>query len=43
MLTFNPAPNFEAPVDVLGNNLYDVIVRVDDKLAAPPRRRLRSP
>jgi len=29
-LVFNTAPNFEAPGDVGGNNVYDVIVRVTD-------------
>ena len=30
VLTFNTAPNFEAPTDVGGDNGYDVIVRVTD-------------
>ena len=30
VLTFNPAPNFEAPADSGPNNVYDVVVRVDD-------------
>lgn len=30
VLTFLTAPNFEAPTDVGGNNVYDVIVRVSD-------------
>jgi VCBS repeat-containing protein len=30
VLTFNPAPNFEAPADAGGNNVYDVTVVVSD-------------
>ncbi len=30
MLTFNPAPNFEAPADSGANNVYDVVVLVAD-------------
>lgn len=30
VLTFNTAPNFEAPTDVGGNNVYDVTVRASD-------------
>ena len=29
-LTFITAPNFEAPTDAGGNNVYDVIVQVSD-------------
>ena len=32
VLTFNGAPNFEAPGDVGANNVYDVIVQVSDGL-----------
>ena len=30
VLRFNTAPNFEIPTDAGGNNIYDVIVQVDD-------------
>jgi hypothetical protein len=30
VLTFNPAPNFEAPADSGADNVYDLVVRVDD-------------
>ena len=30
VLTFNPAPNFEAPADSGANNVYDLVVRVED-------------
>ena len=30
VLTFIAAPNFEAPTDVGGNNIYDVVVKVSD-------------
>ena len=30
VLTFNVAPNFEAPADAGANNVYDVVVRVSD-------------
>ncbi|MBT0964303.1 cadherin domain-containing protein, partial [Denitromonas iodatirespirans] len=30
VLTFNAAPNFEAPTDVGGDNIYDVTVQVSD-------------
>jgi VCBS repeat-containing protein len=30
VLTFNPAPNFEAPADAGANNVYDVTVQVSD-------------
>jgi serralysin len=30
VLTFAEAPNFEAPADVGGNNVYDVVVQVSD-------------
>ena len=29
-MSFVTPPDFEAPTDVGGNNIYDVIVRVDD-------------
>jgi hypothetical protein len=33
VLTFVAAPNFEAPADAGGNNVYDVVVQVSDGLA----------
>lgn len=33
VLSFISAPNFEAPTDAGGNNVYDVIVRVSDGIA----------
>ena len=30
MLSFNTAPNYEAPADAGGNNVYDVCVRATD-------------
>ena len=42
MLTFNTAPNFEAPTDAGGDNGYDVIVRVTDNGGGADRAARRS-
>ena len=42
VLSFIAAPNFEAPTDANGDNVYVVTVQASDGAAARPRRRSTS-
>ena len=42
VVTFKVSPNFEAPTDAGGNNVYDIVVHANDGQPTPPRT-WRSP